>query len=382
MKGPLSQLGRYQILEKIASGGMASVYRAKIEGTSKLVALKVLHPHLADDEEHTSMFADEGRLCTRLSHPNLVGALDHGVIEGYHYIALDFLPCVSLATLCDHLQATDRALELGDALHIVSEVLAGLAEAHGLADDQGLPLGVVHRDVSPQNVLVTTTGEVKVIDFGIARGRMRSMYSAVGVVKGKAGYMSPEQAAGFPDLDARTDIYASAVLAYELLCGRALFGDGDTERIRRRIINAPDPALPADADLPAPLEEALARALRKSPDDRFADAVSFRTAIEAVLAELRYHPDRGAIGALARDALEAREAALRKERKAREQDRKAEAKAKRKKQPEKGAPGKQATPATARDDVDSAVRWMARAALLVMALGLLMEIFGLNLPSP
>lgn len=388
-KGPLTQLGKYHILEKIASGGMATVHRARLdlpEGASRVVALKVLHPHLAEDPDYVAMFQDEGRLMRRLDHPNLLGAFDHGTVEGWHFIAMELLPCVSLAALCDHLDQRKRAMELPDALFVISEVLAGLAAAHDLTDERGVPLGIIHRDVSPQNVLLTTGGQVKLIDFGIARGRNRSVYSAVGVVKGKAGYMSPEQAAGYPDVDARTDIYAAGVLAYELVTGRLLFGDGDTDRIRRRIVNAPDPALPADADLPVPLQDALTTALRRNPADRFMDAVAFRTTLEAILAELRYAPDRKRLGELARDVLEAKEGAKRKERKSKEKERKAAARLKVVPAAPSGSarPGRAVVPGqTAVVDLDGgqdAVRWMARAALTLMAVSLLMELFGLRLP--
>ncbi|GMV43053.1 MAG: hypothetical protein AMXMBFR64_47690 [Myxococcales bacterium] len=388
-KGPLTQLGKYHILEKIASGGMATVHRARLdlpEGASRVVALKVLHPHLAEDPDYVAMFQDEGRLMRRLDHPNLLSAFDHGTVEGWHFIAMELLPCVSLAALCDHLDQRKRAMELPDALFVISEVLAGLAWAHALTDERGTPLGVIHRDVSPQNVLLTTGGQVKLIDFGIARGRNRSVYSAVGVVKGKAGYMSPEQAAGYPDVDARTDIYAAGVLAYELVTGRLLFGDGDTDRIRRRIVNAPDPALPADADLPVPLQDALTTALRRNPADRFMDAVAFRTTLEAILAELRYAPDRKRLGELARDVLEAKEGAKRKERKSKEKERKAAARLKVVAPVPSGdaRPGRTAVPGqTAVVELDgdqAAVRWMARAALGLMAASLLMELFGLRLP--
>lgn len=393
-KGPLTQLGKYHIVEKIASGGMATVHRARMdlpEGASRVVALKVLHPHLAEDEDYVAMFHDEGRLMRLLDHQNLLGAFDHGTIEGWHFIAMELLPCVSLAALCDHLDSSKKALELADALFITSEVLAGLSFAHALTDERGLPLGIIHRDVSPQNVLLTTSGEVKLIDFGIARGRNRSVFSAVGVVKGKAGYMSPEQAAGFPDVDARTDVYAAGVLGYELVTGRLLFGDGDTDRIRRRIVNAPDPALPADADLPVPLQDALTMALRRNPADRFGDAVAFRTSLESILAELRYTPDRSRLAALARDALETKEGAKRKDRKEKDQERKAAARLKvaptgvapaRGGAPRGVAAGRTVAIPMDQDGQHEAVRWMARAALMFMALGLLMELFGLRLPPP
>lgn len=393
-KGPLTHLGKYHILEKIAAGGMATVYRARMglpEGASRMVALKVLHPHLAEDGDYVAMFEDEARLMGRLDHQNLVPAIDHGTIEGWHFIAMELLPCVSLAALCDHLDTAKRALELPDAIFVISEVLAGLSFAHALDDERGVPLGVIHRDVSPQNVLLTTSGDVRLIDFGIARGRNRSVYSTAGTVKGKAGYMSPEQAAGYPDVDARTDVYAAGVLAYEAVTGRLLFGDGDTDRIRRRIVNAPDPALPADADLPLPLQDALTKALRRAPADRWDDAVSFRTALEAILGELRYVPDRARIGGLVREALEAREGVQRKERKGKEQARKAEARLKTgvgaaPKAARGAAKGAKAAKAPAeegrtiaiRDERNDTVRWMARAALVFMALGLLMELFGIQ----
>ncbi|NUN13848.1 MAG: serine/threonine protein kinase [Myxococcales bacterium] len=307
MKGPLTQLGRYQLQEKIASGGMASIYKARLdagEGYSKIVALKIMHPHLSEEAENVAMFLDEGRLTARLNHPNLIGTFDFGSLDGYRYLAMELHNGVSLAVLCASLKAAKLSIPPEIALFILREILSGLHYAHTLYDEHKTPLGIVHRDVSPENVLVTTYGEVKVIDFGIATARARSVQSEAGVVKGKVRYMSPEQAAG-RKLDHRTDIYATALVGYEMLTGRPLFGTGTGDDYHRRIANAPDPALPPDADehIPADVLPIFTRALRRRPQDRFTTAEEFRCAIDQVLTDRNWEPDREQLAALVSRAM-------------------------------------------------------------------------------
>lgn len=307
MKGPLTHLGRYQLQEKIASGGMASVYRARLEageGYSKVVALKIMHPHLSEEAENVAMFLDEGKLTARLNHPNLIGTFDFGSLDGYRYLAMELHHGVSLAALRNSFRATNLPIPCEMTLFILREILAGLHYAHTLCDDSNAPLGIVHRDVSPENVLVTTYGEVKVIDFGIATARARTVQSEAGVVKGKVRYMSPEQAAG-RKVDHRTDIYATALVGYELLTGRPLFGTGSGDDYHRRIANAPDPALPPDAEehIPSDVLPIFARALRRRPQDRFTTADEFRCAIDQVLADRNWEPDREQLAAMVNRAL-------------------------------------------------------------------------------
>lgn len=287
-KGPLTQLGKYHILEKIASGGMATVHRARLdlpEGASRVVALKVLHPHLAEDPDYVAMFQDEGRLMRRLDHPNLLGAFDHGTVEGWHFIAMELLPCVSLAALCDHLDQRKRAMELPDALFVISEVLAGLAAAHDLTDERGVPLGIIHRDVSPQNVLLTTGGQVKLIDFGIARvgGPGGTQW---GVLLGTPNYMAPEQRRIYDPgpIDGRADVYALGVVVCEMLTGQMPFHRFDTLSGREWSMGGDREPLP---EAPAPIERVLRKALAHDPDRRYPSAAAFAAALRAAVDDVR-----------------------------------------------------------------------------------------------
>jgi len=391
MKGPLAQLGRYHVIDRIASGGMASVYRARmetIEGFSKIVALKIMHPHLAEDEEHVAMFLDEGRLCARLAHPNLVSVFDFGSIDGYRFMAMEYYDGLSLSALTRHLRRNQESLGLGWSLAILREVLAGLDHAHNLQDEGGRPLSIVHRDISPENILVTSQGEVKIIDFGIALDNERRCVSRTGIVKGKVGYMSPEQAGG-RTLDRRTDIYAVGVMGYELITGQSLFGEGTTQELRQRIAHAGD-AVVKPGTLPHPdVEEAIVRALRREPADRHATSGQFGNRLDEVLSELQWSHDRLALGALVTDAVKGvtDEKKARKARKDREEARRNPQKpiALKTPRPKRGKknPGKTRVPVNPGGwAIDVAARWTANTALALFSLSVLMELFGVSFPMP
>jgi serine/threonine protein kinase len=389
MKGPLSQLGRFHIQSKIASGGMASVYRARMdagEGFSKVTALKILHPHLSEDEDCVAMFLDEGRLCARLNHPNLVSAFDFGSLDGYRYMAMEYHPGSTLASVLDALRERGERLELGWVVYLLREVLRGLAFAHALTDDDGQPLGVVHRDISPDNVLVTDLGEVKVLDFGIAKGARPRPMSGMGMVKGKAGYMPPEQASG-GEVDPRADLYSVAVLGCELLTGepppprtagvsRKRAGEGGTNEL----------VPPPSRRCPPRLHSALSRAANPDPTQRFADAAAFAEALDGVLAELDWDPDRAALGAVVQELRDSRPEPMPKERGKRAR---AKAAVTPTPLPEAPAQGREEVGALAAgagvglvsDDGERALRWIAWAVLAVFLLGLLLEIFGVTLDA-
>jgi serine/threonine protein kinase len=359
-----------------------------IEGFSKIVALKIMHPHLAEDEEHVAMFLDEGRLCARLAHPNLVSVFDFGSIDGYRFMAMEYYEGLSLSALTRHLRRSQQSIGLGWCLAILREVLAGLDHAHNLNDESGCPLSIVHRDISPENILVTTQGEVKIIDFGIALDNERRCVSRTGIVKGKVGYMSPEQAGG-RTLDRRTDIYAVGVMGYELITGQSLFGEGTTQELRQRIARAGD-AVVKPGTLPHPnVEEAIVRALRREPDDRHATSGAFASKLDAVLEELEWSQDRAALGVLVTEAVESvqgvrkAQEARRKREEARRQPRDPIAlkapRSKRKKTPRQSTTVS-STPAEWAIDV--AARWAANTALALFSLGVLMELFGVSFSMP
>ncbi|MBM4388032.1 MAG: serine/threonine protein kinase [Deltaproteobacteria bacterium] len=223
MKEPLLKIGRYEVLEKMASGGMAEVYRAKITGThgfEKEVALKVLHPHLSREKEFVDMFTAEGRIGALLNHPNIVSVLDFGEVEGSFFIALELFDGVPLS---DIIREAFGKSEKGEspalhALYCAREALKGLKFAHNKCDQKGNPLKIVHRDISPQNILASRDGQIKLCDFGIAKGKHREDLTENGFIKGKVNYMSPEQARG-EQVDEMSDIYSAGLVLFEMLGG-------------------------------------------------------------------------------------------------------------------------------------------------------------------
>ncbi len=271
---PILVLGQYEIGDLIATGGMAAVYRARVAGPmgfEKPVAVKVLLDSAAHDEEVVRMFIDEARLGARLSHPNIASVLDFGEADGRYYLAMEYVDGVSLSALLQHVRRgkPQKPLDTGAALHIAHSVLRALSYAHGLKDAQGKPLQVVHRDVSPQNILLDRSGAVKLCDFGIATGAHRADKTQVGIVKGKAAFMSPEQAAG-ERLDARSDLYSLALTVVAMLGGEP----GSEDPVRGFDLGRVD-AL----ECPDALKPILKKALAWRPSDRFQSADEFSKAL-------------------------------------------------------------------------------------------------------
>jgi serine/threonine-protein kinase len=270
--------GKYELLEKIATGGMAEVFRARLRrpsGVSKVVCLKRIHPSLCADPSFVSMFIEEAKIGCVLSHGNIVPVFDFGCIDGYHFLAMDFLVGHDLADVIARSQIIARPFPRELALYIVGEVLEGLAYAHAKRDAAGRPLELVHRDISPSNIMISEAGEVKILDFGIARSKLRDFRTRTGVVKGKPGYMAPEQTLG-ASLDARVDIFACGVMLHELLTGRRPFQPQDADD------GAAATATPSFADAPE-LVAVIDRATSPDPADRFAGASEMSRAITEVL---------------------------------------------------------------------------------------------------
>lgn len=283
MREPILTLEKYEILEAVGSGGMATVYRGRATGPmgfEKAVAVKVLHEDAAQDDELVRMFIDEAKLGARLAHPNIATVLDFGESGGRYWLTMEFVDGPSLASLLKGQTRARKgpALEPAAAAWITAGVLRALAYAHGLAGDAGKPMGIVHRDVSPHNVLLDRTGQVRLGDFGIATGTYRAEKTRAGVIKGKAGYMSPEQASG-GKVDSRTDLYATGLTLFAMLAGTGPFGGSDTGQIRAAAAQGVAPraidALPCDDALRALLH----RALERKPSDRFASADEFLEAL-------------------------------------------------------------------------------------------------------
>ncbi|MDY7229278.1 serine/threonine-protein kinase [Hyalangium rubrum] len=271
------QLGPYRLVRRLGAGGMAEVFLALAFGASgfeKRVVLKVLRPEHVGDAVYERMFIEEGRLGARLSHRNLVGVHDLGCVEGTYYVRLDYVDGADLASLLAR-GLPGTAL----ALHIADELALALGAVHGLTDDEGRPLGVVHRDVTPANVLVSRLGEVKLADFGIAKATLLRDITRAGVRKGTYAYMSPEQVRGGA-LSPASDFFSLGTTLHELLTGRRPF-DGETpletmDRVREAHLG---PLEEVEAELRPLLRACLAR----RPEERVASAEAFR----ALLSPLR-----------------------------------------------------------------------------------------------
>jgi eukaryotic-like serine/threonine-protein kinase len=283
---PGSRLGRYVVGERIARGGMAEVYLAKIEGIggfSKPVALKLILPAFSDDLEFRRMFLAEARLVAGLDHPNIAQVIDVGEVDGELFIAMEYVHGQTLRKL---IAGSDEVPPLRVGLFAVREACRALHYAHEARDPAGLPMGIVHRDISPSNLMARYDGEVKLLDFGVAKASSGTQATQSGVLKGKGGYMSPEQCLGTP-LDRRSDIFALGILLYEITTHRRLFtGDNQFEVFSRIVEGRFRPPGKVIADYPPLLEELVMRALASSPDDRFQDALQFRLELEQVSATL------------------------------------------------------------------------------------------------
>jgi serine/threonine protein kinase len=268
---------------------MATVYLGRISGAGgfqRFVGIKRLHPHLARDAEFVQMFLDEARLAARIHHPNVVPILEIGTSEQGYYIVMEYIEGDTLAQLIARAALGGGRLPVHIATRIVVDVLTGLHAAHEMADDDGKPLGIVHRDVSPQNILIGVDGSARLTDFGVARATSQLSTTRTGQLKGKLAYMAPEQARATKDIDRRADIFAAGVVLWEALEGRRLFrGDGEVDTLHK-VLNEPIPAL-RDAVPAAPpeLETVLEGALDRDRTRRFATAAQFADALERVAIE-------------------------------------------------------------------------------------------------
>lgn len=276
------QFGRYQLLKKLASGGMGQVFLARTgqEGFEKLVVLKRILPHLVEDEEFFTMFQDEAKITMRLNHPNIAQIFEFGEERGIHYLVMEYIAGEDVRRLSKRVAAAGQTLPVGVILRIIADAAAGLDYAHKGRDSKGVPLGLVHRDVSPQNVLVGFDGAVKLIDFGVAKAAGRAQHTATGILKGKFPYMSPEQAEGL-EIDARSDIFALGIVLWEMLTNKRLF-KGDNDVMTQRLVKlcqVPPPSQ-LEPSLPPELDALVLKALAKKADDRFPDAGAFRLALE------------------------------------------------------------------------------------------------------
>jgi serine/threonine protein kinase len=298
------RVGPYELVRPIGTGGMGQVFLARHvgpEGFEKLIVLKTLRPDHSVDSRFVAMFLDEARLAARLIHPHVVHIFDFGEAGGTYYLAMEYIPGVDVASLCGELRNLSRPLPLALACRIVIDTASGLHYAHDVRGSDGQPLGLVHRDVSPQNILVGYEGAVKVIDFGIAKAAGRLTQTRTGALKGKFAYMSPEQAAGKP-IDRRSDIFALGVVFHELVTGKRLFErESETEVLRAVQDCAVGPPSKMSPEVPAAIDEVVMKALSKNRDARYATAHEMLTAVEAFVVENRLPASPAQLATFLRD---------------------------------------------------------------------------------
>ena len=282
--GPLGHIGRYELLAKLAAGGMGEVFLARTTGTGgfeKRLVIKRILPHLADDPEFIRRFIAEGKLVVRLRHAGIAQVLDMGEEGGVTFIAMEHVDGRDLGELVRLARTGGVGMPVPLIVTIIVRLLEALDYAHNATDDDGVPLGIIHRDISPSNVMISRTGEVKLLDFGIARATERMQTTTAGAIRGKYSYMSPQQAAG-ADLDARSDLFSVGVLMWELLAGFRPF-DGASDLLTLDRIRFFDPgSLPVAAPgVPGPVGAVVDRLLRKDPADRFPSAEAAMRALMA-----------------------------------------------------------------------------------------------------
>jgi serine/threonine protein kinase len=269
-----TRIGRYQLIGKLANGGMAEAYLAlsgELPALRSLVVVKRILPHLSRQEQFVRMFLDEARIGALLDHPNIVRIVEVGRDGDDYFLAMEPVQGKPLSAVLRRAVGAKRPLGHAQAAFIVGQAANGLGYAHALTDAAGAPLNIVHRDISPQNILVSFDGAVKVIDFGVASALGRITETIPGGLKGKIEYMSPEQASG-DSADRRSDIFALGVVLWEALCGRRLFRRRTELETMRAIFDEPIPRPPKAASVPSRLEDIVMRALEREPEDRFQDA--------------------------------------------------------------------------------------------------------------
>jgi TonB family protein len=287
------KFGQYVLLEKIATGGMAEVWKARmrgVEGFQKIVAIKKILPHLSDNQDFIEMFVDEAKLAAQLNHNNIIHIYDLGKIQSSYYIAMEYIDGYDLKNILKKAQERDQPLSVEIALFIASKVAAALDYAHRKRDFEDKEMGLVHRDVSPQNVLISEEGDIKLCDFGIAKAASKASHTQAGALKGKLQYMSPEQAWG-RNIDKRSDIFALATVLFEMLTARKLFaGDNELsilEQVREARVTPPSHY---NDEVTPEIDAIVLKALQKDPANRYQTAGEMQRDLDAVLYNFKPTP--------------------------------------------------------------------------------------------
>lgn len=301
--GTARAFGKYRLLAELGRGGMADVHLAVAigpAGFSKLQVIKRLRPGMTDIEEMRSMMLDEARLAARLNHKNIVQTNEVGIVDEQYFLAMEYLDGQPYHRILKRAAQLGRTIPLPFAVKILCEILSGLHYAHEAKDYDGHPLGVVHRDVSPQNVFVTYDGQVKVVDFGIAKAARRLVETQTGIIRGKITYMAPEQAFA-SEVDRRADIFSVGVLLWEAVAGERLWGNLSDPEIVARLLHEIPSVATVRPDAPADLVDLCARALARDPARRPATAAEMRSELEGYLAVHDIQVTAEALGSLVED---------------------------------------------------------------------------------
>jgi serine/threonine protein kinase len=296
--------GRYLLLDKVASGGMAEVWRAKLVGESgfqRIVAIKKILPHVSEDAEFITMFTDEAKITVQLQHSNIGQVYEFDKVEGIFYIAMEYISGKDLKTLWSFQRSRKATLPIDLACLIVKEMAEGLDYAHRKKDNFGNDLGIVHRDVSPQNCLISWDGEVKVIDFGIAKAADKAGHTRAGTLKGKFAYMSPEQIRGLP-LDGRADVFALGVVLYELVTSERGFQAESEFSLLEMVRNVEiKPPTMVNREIPQELERIIFKALAKDRDHRYRWGSDLSEDLQRFLLNRGKPPNRNDLGKFLRE---------------------------------------------------------------------------------
>jgi serine/threonine protein kinase len=292
---PTPRIGRYDIVDRIGVGGMAEAFRARAHGPGgyqRQLVIKRILPHLAEDPDFVRAFVDEAKILGMLNHPNVVGVYDFGEDQGRHYLALEFLDGPSLASIVERAGRQGTPIPIGIIAYAGREICNGLSAVHTMRDPLGNAMGVIHRDVSPSNVMTTLNGGVKLLDFGVAKIATSGRVTRHGQIKGKSGYFAPEQISGEP-IDARVDLFALGVLLHEMLCLEHLFyGEGgDLAAIYRIMEMQIPPPASIRRDTPAALDEIVMKALSRDRTRRYDNAAAMGRALDAVVAAEGVRPE-------------------------------------------------------------------------------------------
>jgi eukaryotic-like serine/threonine-protein kinase len=313
VRSPIQTIGRYAVFDEIAKGGMATVHLGRLVGAAgfaRTVAIKRLHPHYAKDPHFVAGFIDEARLAARIRHPNVVATLDVEAGDDHLILVMEYVLGESLSRLVRTSSEEGSPVPPKIAAAIMSGVLLGLHAAHEAKDERGAPLGIVHRDVSPQNILVGSDGVARVLDFGIAKALGRLQTTQAGHVKGKLRYMAPEQVL-MSEVTPRTDIYAAAVVLWEILTGRRLIRGDSSEQLMASILEQRfDAPRTIDPRLPTELDRIVMRGLDRNPRMRFESARAFALDLERSVGLATPTQVEAWMHTIAKSTLEARASAL------------------------------------------------------------------------